>query len=151
MFNYFSNSQRENDPPVHTNGIVVREITVRHVKYRFQDTSGYFSHYDDWEEAVNQSDGILAVCDSTGMEDGEFFTKDFFEKIQVLLSKKKVPSYILLNKTKEGESLEPLKQMIDTYMVGIPTAMGKIGKLNDDIYKVFDWFESHVVLATKKK
>ena len=135
---------------MHTNGIIVREVIVRNVKYRFIDSSGYFSHVDEWEQSIRESDAVLFVVDSQGIDSGLFFTKEIFEKVAPFVQKNKVPSYVLVNRATENQSLQPVIELMDQFLPKVKHSCGAARKFGEDLDKMFEWIEETIVTEISK-
>ena len=135
---------------MHTNGIIVREVIVRNVKYRFIDSSGYFSHVDEWEQSIRESDAVLFVVDSQGIDSGLFFTKEIFEKVAPFVQKHKVPRYVLVNRATENQSLQPVIELMDQFLPKVKHSCGAARKFGEDLDKMFEWLEATIVTEISK-
>lgn len=129
----------------------MREIIVRNVKYRFNDPSGYFSHVHEWEQAIASSDGILFLVDGQGIDAGIFFTKEIFEKTAPFVQKRKAPTFVLVNRALENQSLTELTHLIDEFLPKVKHSCGAIQKFGDGLDQVFEWFEGTIVREISKQ
>jgi hypothetical protein len=143
--------QRQDDPPFPTNGVIVREIDIRHVKYRFLDSSGFYTHTAEWQRSVNASDAALVLVSGIAVQDGLFFTREFFEHIAPFIDKRKIPIYILVNQAKENQSFENLDRWIQEFFADVPHGCSSITTFGNEVYAAFEWFEGHVVAKLKRK
>ena len=97
------------------------------------------------------SDGVLFVVDGNGIDDGIYFTKEIFEKTSPFITNAKVPSYVLMNRAKPNQSIEPVYELADQFLGAVEHSCGSITTFNGEVFKVFDWFEETIVSELKKK
>ena len=129
----------------------MRELDIRNVKYRFLDSSGYFSHVEEWDKAISMSDAVLFIVDGNGIDDGFYFTREIFEKAGPFIESAKIPCYVLMNRAKPNQSIKPVYELADEFLGGVNHSCGSIQTFNEEVFQAFEWLEGTIVAKLKKK
>ena len=142
---YLTGNYDPNDPPIHTNGIVVNEVCIKQIKYRLFDVSGFQSHTGEWNQCIEQSNCVVYVVDPTGIDAGFAFTKDVIERTSPKIVEKKIPVYFMFNKCKEDTDVKLVHYIFEKYFEGIQCSYGKMYQIGPKIDEMFDWIESVIM------
>ena len=144
IIEYLTGNYDPNDPPIHTNGIVINDVNVKQIRYRLYDVSGYQSHTGDWNQCIDQSNCVVYVVDPTGIDAGFAFTKDVIERTSARIVDKKIPVYIMFNKCKDNIDISSIDSIFTTYFSSVPNSYGIMYRIGPKILEMFDWIESVV-------
>ncbi|EAY07415.1 ADP-ribosylation factor, putative [Trichomonas vaginalis G3] len=148
LIEYVAGVYNPDDPPIHTNGIVLTDIIIGQLKYRFYDVSGFPSHTSEWNKCIGDSDCVIYVVDPTGIDAGLAFTQDTINRTRDNVVSRKLPVYILLNKAPPETSLENIYSVMEKYFYNVPHEFGRIHRLNNDVLKIFEWIQTQVQKKT---
>ena len=137
-------------PPAHTNGIIMRDMVLANIKYRFFDTSGYFSHQEEWAKVVSQCDGVIFVTDKAGITDGFFFTTELTKILGPLFVQCHVPVFILCVQVEESDAvLHNIKKLQSNYFNGLDSSFQISDDYPKDISTALNFLKMHFSKSKK--
>lgn len=145
IIEYFTGNYDESDPPIHTNGIVINDVNIKQIKYRLYDVSGFQSHTLEWQSCIEKSDCVVIVVDPTGIDAGMDFTRDSISRVSDDIVERKIPVFLILNKSTSDVSTEPVENMLSSLFSGVQYSYKSITKINEELNPVFDWIEKVVM------
>jgi hypothetical protein len=115
------------------------------------DASGFYPHKSEWAQNIDRSDAVLILIDAGAVDDGFFFTEEFFEQIAPLICSRVVPTYVLANRARECSSLQNLDIWFKNLFPSVPYSYSGIPEFNDDVYRAFEWINRTVADRKTKK
>lgn len=147
IIEYVANEYNPDYPPPHTNGILYRDICLNDINYCLVDTSGYDSHFEEWEASLKESDGAVLVLDELSLTDGIFFGKDFMQRVCPLICQNKLPTIVFVLKIKDDFDFLPLEQLVHEYLSIVPTCIHGFNAPCPEINQAFDFFIDNIVIS----
>jgi hypothetical protein len=87
---------------------------------------------------------------ANAVEEGLFFTQEFFETIAPLICRHELPTYVIVNQATENSSLQNLEKWLTELFPGVPTGYSSIPEFTAEIYRAFEWIHDVVSKRSKK-
>lgn len=145
VIEYLANDYDPQDPPVSTNGVIIRQIYIHQHLYLFYDLCGYTSHSDEWIDCCSRSDAIVFVFDPHSINNARMHHSSLFKVLAPIIVEKKIPTLALFNKDDDKTDFQPVADELKAAVDGAPFHSARIKKLSPELFDIFEWIESYTV------
>lgn len=145
IIEYLADDYDPQDPPVSTNGIIVRQIIIHQHLYLFYDLCGYTSHSDEWIECCKKSEAIMFVFDPFTINNARMHHSSLFKILSPIILEKKMPTLAIFNKADENTDFDAVVNELKSTIPGIPFNSFRIRNLSPQLFAIFEWIESYTV------
>jgi hypothetical protein len=106
------------------------------------DSSGYYTHAGEWSECVKVCDASLVMLDGTTGEENLCFIREFIVAIKDIVLSANRPAYFLVNHWSGNPDVKKFALMAAEFFSDISYQCLGIEQFNDEVFRVFDWFET---------
>ncbi|KAK8886743.1 hypothetical protein M9Y10_042211 [Tritrichomonas musculus] len=145
IIEYLADDYDPQDPPVSTNGIIVRQILIHQHLYLFYDICGYTSHSEEWIDCCSKSEAIIFVFDPFSINNARMHHTSLIKMLSPIILQKKLPTLAIFNKADDSTNFDGVANELKDSIPGIPFHSARIQKLSPDLFKIFEWIESYTV------
>lgn len=145
IIEYLADDYDPQDPPVSTNGVIVRQIIIHQHLYLFYDLCGYTSHSDEWVDCCNKSEAVIFVFDPFSINNAKMHHSSLFKTLSPIIIEHKIPTLALFNKADETTDFDSVANELKLSIPNVPFHSARINKLSPELFSIFEWIESYTV------